>query len=194
MKDKQLQKLEKQAKNLLKKYPKKAETGSEFGKGLVYCLALWTSHLNNEFATNLGKIHFLAKQTKKDRDIIISPNPPPNKNYGKDMEYAIFWWQKLRPIYLTTEEAFSSQIELWANGASDHLYEMYVPKRLKGTELDKKVEELKHMGLSMGHGFAKDKVWTYDDFVHLNKLTGEIAKLIDKELGVDVIKAQWGEF
>ena len=46
-------------------------------------------------------------------------------------------------------------IELWANGASDHLYEIEVPEGDDWKEIAFMVEELKELGLEMGHGFGR---------------------------------------
>jgi len=74
--------------------------------------------------------------------------------------------------------ALSREIELWANGASDHLYHIKVPKKWARTVFGKKVAELQHKGLEMGHGFT-GKAWTFENFSELQKLTREIASTLD---------------
>ena len=78
----------------------------------------------------------------------------------------------------------SNLIEVWANGATDHLFEIEVPEHLKGSELERKVNELKDLGISIGHGHP-NKLWRWNDFLKLMSLTFEIALLIDIELGLN---------
>ena len=80
-------------------------------------------------------------------------------------------------------------VEVWANGASDHLYEIEVPSEWKNTEIETKVNELKDLGLEMGHGFKRNH--TKDDVEKLFNLTKEIAILIDKKLGLKPEKGAW---
>jgi hypothetical protein len=84
----------------------------------------------------------------------------------------------------------SEAIEMHFNGASDHLYEIEVPEKWKGTEIDKKVKELQDMGLKIGHGFTHTK-WTEKDAEKLYQLCREIALLIDKELGINALMGSW---
>ena len=89
----------------------------------------------------------------------------------------------------TEEETTSHLIEMWANGASDHLYEIQTPESwsYKPTELTilitSKLKELQEKGLAIGHGHTQT-IWKKEDIQHLFELTKEIALLIDKQLGV----------
>lgn len=90
-----------------------------------------------------------------------------------------------------TEEALSSwKIKLWANEASDHLYEIVAPRGRKWNSIRKKVETLKGLGLTMGHGFT-GKTWTLEDEQKLMTLTQEIALETDKLLGVEGDLGRW---
>ena len=86
----------------------------------------------------------------------------------------------------------SHSVEVWANGASDHLYEITVPKKWKDTELERKVLELKEKGLEMGHGFTGKK-WVKQDIYNLGYLAEEIAVMIDGKIGLKRIvdRGQW---
>ena len=87
--------------------------------------------------------------------------------------------------------ALSYDIKIWATGASDHLYEMEVPRKWKDSELAKKIKELQTKGLDMGHSF-KSGFYTIRDVENLKKLTIEIAFLIDKKLGLaDATLGSW---
>jgi len=83
--------------------------------------------------------------------------------------------------------AFSRVIELWANGATDHLYDMEVPPEWENTVIAEKVAELKSLGLSMGHGFT-GHTWTFEDFLKLFRLTHEIALAIDRRIGIQNVE------
>jgi len=52
------------------------------------------------------------------------------------------------PDLFTEQEA----VEMWANGASDHLYDIEVPEGKDWDEIRIKVDDLKSLGLQMGHG------------------------------------------
>lgn len=93
---------------------------------------------------------------------------------------------KSEGIFLDT----GTLITTWANGASDHLYEIEIPERYKGTEIETKVLELKRFGLEIGHGFIRHD-YTKKDFMKLSSLTKEIALLVDTDLGVEPIAATW---
>jgi len=83
-----------------------------------------------------------------------------------------------------------SAIHSWANGASDHLYEIEVPEGKDWYRIRKKVEELQTKGLDMGHGFTRNN-YTKDDALELFKLTQEIALMVDRKLG---LKPQLGDW
>jgi len=69
------------------------------------------------------------------------------------------------------------------DAASDHLYEIEVPKGREWTTIRKKVEYLQDKSLEMGHGIT-DKNYTAKEAWELYHLAGNIALLIDKKLGL----------
>ena len=98
-------------------------------------------------------------------------------------------WQEMRlknPELFTLSNAVSAHF----NAASDHLYEIEVPKEWQNTELEKKIQELQNSGLEMGHGFS-GKQWTEDDVEKAYELCQEIALLIDERLGLQSQKGMW---
>lgn len=192
-KNKEYKQLMASLEEIKKKYPPPEDTGSEFGKGLIYNLILFSMHFANDQAKLIRQLEFLRNQTPEDIKLIMSPDPPPNKDYGNDLKHAIFYWKEILPMHKTPEDLIADQINLWANGASDHLYEIQVPEIMKDTKLEKKILELKELGLEMGHGnglFGQYK-YNVDDFSRLIDLTKEISIAIDKMMGVDVIKGTW---
>jgi len=60
-----------------------------------------------------------------------------------------------RQLDLKTESTMSesARITLWANGASDHLYEIEVPQGSNWDEIRKQVKALQDKALEIGHGF-----------------------------------------
>jgi len=87
-------------------------------------------------------------------------------------------------------------VESWANGASDHLYEIETPRRWKKDRYSKKdhisfcVKFLKEHGLEVGHGFTnrawrkkhgEDLIkWAYITAKHLGFLALWLIKMSDK--------------
>jgi len=167
---------------------------SEFGKGLVVCLAKFYEHFGTETISRIYFHNQMMKLPKEKQDIVISDNPPSNLNYGKavNSEYK-FWKTKIVPIWKSEEKALSNDIATWANGASDHLYEIEVPKVKKWDVIRKKVKWLQNYGLEMGHGagLMGTKQYTVDDITKLKKTTKKLFVLIDKILG---LKPDIGQF
>jgi hypothetical protein len=80
-------------------------------------------------------------------------------------------------------------VEMWANAASDHLYEIEVPEGKDWDEIREKVDDLKSLGLQMGHGFTRQ--FTKENAFSLQDTTREIAMLIDKKLGLKPDIGKW---
>jgi len=139
---------------------------SGFGKGLVICLVKFAEHLSGwrSFKENYRQM----------RD-------------NNKLEIAL---QKLQnqPGMFSESQA----VELFFNGASDHLYEIEVPKNWEKLKIGKKVKELKSLGLEIGHGFHHDKRYSEADIFKAYDLCYEIALLIDKKIGF--IKPEIGKW
>jgi len=139
---------------------------SEFGKGLITCL--------NYFAQHIGELNDMW---------MIEVEYEQNKRLPKD-------WESSLEIYHTFERLLNSRITIWASGASDHLYEIEVPKGKEWALIRKKVKQLQDDGLQMGHGFT-GKIYTLKDVDNLIKLTNEIAIEIDKKIGLQPDIGAW---
>jgi len=87
----------------------------------------------------------------------------------------------------------SSAVGIWANGASDHLYDIEVPEGKDWEEVKEKVEELRKEGLNMGHGdgLMGRKRYTSKDVTYLIGLTREIALMVDKKIGLEPDLGEW---
>lgn len=167
------------------------EEVSEFGRGLVTCLIKFSEHFNNPLAQKIGSIHFFLSKSDEEQRLILSPNPPAHLTFDREFHECVkFFVEHEVPIWGSAEKAFSYAIELWANGASDHLFELKVPKNFD-RKIARKVRELKKLGLTMGHGFT-GRIWKWEDFVKLQNFVKEIVLLIDAKLGVE--KLDWGRF
>ena len=121
----------------------------------------------------------------------IKDNPKKLRDYPTlERDLSIFNLYRER---MTDEKALSEMITLWANGATDHLYEIIVPKKWKDTEIGLLVDRLQHKGLEMGHGFIRDKTYTIEDFEELWELTKQIAVKIDESIGLKR-QVDWGQY
>ena len=167
---------------------------SEFGKGLVVCLAKFMEHFGNETLHRANFCRQISNMSKENQNKVMSDNPPSSHNYGKELnEYFKFWKTKLVPIVGSIKAQTSHDLTLWANGASDHLYEIEVPKGKEWNEIRRITKELKDKGLDMGHGsgLTGRRIYELKDLYELKKLTKKALILIDEKLG---LKPDWGEY
>lgn len=152
---------------------------SEFGKGLVYNLVLFAMHCDNEFASEIRGLNFVIHM----KDVT---------EYDRTIFDALNTIEAYKDIYPNPADLLRHRINMWANGASDHLYE--IKTNVGDKELKKKLEELKTLGLDMGHGsgLIDGTVCNWDNFCKLHELVKECARLIDSELlKIPTIKADW---
>lgn len=167
---------------------------SEFGKGLVVCLAKFSEHFAEKSLRNIYFYKRCSEKSEEDQQKIRSENPPGNLDYGRDLNKGFdFWMSKMVPIHGSIKATISSDITLWANGASDHLYEIEVPGGKTWDKIRAIVIELKDKGLDMGHGrgLMGGKRYTLLDVTELQNLTMKLLLLIDKKLG---LKPDWGKW
>lgn len=102
---------------------------SEFGRGLVICLSKFYQHFGNDQLVKASFCKRISVMSEEDQEKVMSDNPSPNLDWGKDLnEWFKLWKTKLVPIMGSVERQISHDLTLWANGASDHLYEIEVPK------------------------------------------------------------------
>ena len=159
---------------------------SEFGRGLVINLVKFAEHFNSSMSQRINDVHTFYKQLEGDPEKLEQYDRRLRDNVRMFQDIELKVSKEIFPQYdeiTHVRKSFSRLICLWANGATDHLYDMIVPKRWKGTELEKKVGELRELGLTMGHGFT-GRIWTYSDFIKLLDLTKEIAMMIDANIGL----------
>jgi hypothetical protein len=112
---------------------------SDFGKGFIYNLILFSFHIERKIVTDRDKVNYL----------------------------------------------------LWFYSASDHLIELEIPKRFKGSEIGAKASKLKTIALAMGHGDRINDKEAKEAFTYCVNLVKDIGYLLDKELGLKPIKGEW---
>lgn len=138
---------------------------SEFGTGIVVCLAKFSEHLGNAQAREIWVWHHWMKDGEK--------GPPPEE--CRSMKIGM-------EVRGGAVAALSSAIEMWMNAASDHMY-----------ELDEKrapvyLKELGELTLKIGHGFTGE-TWTIEDVKLINELWKLSCLQLDKRLKT---KPDWG--
>jgi len=164
---------------------------SEFGKGLSICLAKFLEHFGSEQLRYISFLDLYKNKPKLEQKVMISDNPPDNLNYGNLTDYLKFYIKNILPIYKNNmDKAISREIELWASGASDHLYEIETPEGDDWNEIREMVDKLKDKGLEIGHG-ARDKMWKLKDINELKELTFKILLKIDEKIGLNPDIGQW---
>ena len=167
-------------------------TKSEFGKGLTVCLGKFLEHFGNQKMRRIGFIDMYKNKPEVEQKAIISDNPPDNLNYGEANGYLRFYIEDMLPIYKNDiDKALSREIESWASGATDHLYEIETPEGKDWDEVRKMVEKLKDMGLKMGHGFKKEHIWETRDINKLIELALRILLEVDKKIGLEPEIGKW---
>jgi hypothetical protein len=138
---------------------------SEFGKGLVVCLAKFSEHLWTDDEKEITLWGKWIEEGKKE------PHPP-----GRSMEIGI-------EVRGTPEAALSAAIEMWMNAASDHMYDLdeSAPEPLR---------ELQDLTLAIGHGISGEP-WTMVHVDRIRRLWELSCLALDKRLGV---ASSWGEW
>lgn len=93
--------------------------------------------------------------------------------------------QRLGNAYLT-KHVYST----WINGASDHLYELEIPKNLP-EPLKKMAIELQEIALKWGHGEYLMQEMTREQYQSMRKCLNVLCIGIDRWLGIEDKEAQW---
>jgi hypothetical protein len=107
--------------------------------------------------------------------------------FCRHYDKAFVYYADFLKIYPDKEEAWKRALPLWFNGAGDHFFEFTVPEEYEGKKIGKLAENLRSRALDYrmaGEVGLKE----FEQFHHdIEKL----AILIDKELGIKVVKADW---
>ncbi len=160
------------------------ESGSEFGKGLVVCLAKFSEHLSGRQARWVTSCHQWMQMSEAKRAGMEAGA----RQYPTGDSAAFVADLAVARIHVDMghgdwDSALSKAMELWANGASDHFYDLddSAPESLK---------ELASLTLKMGHGYTQT-TWTWDDWLKVHELWEKSCRELDERLGV---QSDWGKW
>ena len=107
-------------------------------------------------------------------------------NFAKHFDKVFATLESYGKSGLDKEQAYS----IWINGASDHLYDLELPKNLP-IPIKKMVKELKDIALDYGHGSKMMIGMSEKTYKCLRGMLDNIALAIDKWLEVKTSKARW---
>ena len=158
------------------------EGKSEFGRGVVICLAKFSEHLFNPSAVTVMNEIQGARLSPQQREIEQAearqyPHGDAAQQIASRMYSGFLGDLVTDPI--------SQALERWANGASDHFYDLnadLAPAPLK---------ELAELTLSMGHGFTGRR-WSEADWDRIHDLWEAACLALDQRFGVK--DPDWGEW
>ena len=113
--------------------------------------------------------------------------------------FAKHWWKcqellgSYRRLRVKNPKLFSDKdaLAMWWNGASDHFMEFEIPKQWQKKKIGKLAEQLSNKAWHWGHEFEGQDKLAEKDFGDFFEQLEELARLIDKELGVSDIEATW---
>lgn len=175
--------------------------------GIISVVSVVSVDLRDTIRRNeVGSVHILAfcLHTGVELGIDRKEDTMEESEFGKGLVICLVkfaehrWrWYEQKKLWKEMREKHpnlfseSDAVETHFNGASDHLYEIEVPKEWRRKKLGRKVKELRDFGLVMGHSFNREMVWTEADVERAYTMCQEIALLIDKELGLEPQIGQW---
>ena len=107
--------------------------------------------------------------------------------FGKGFVYSLILFAKHFERWEQYAKSNSAE-DLWFNGAADHLYELEIPEQWKDKEFAHRLRALQDLAI----GWRLDRC-TEADFRGFWKDLEEVAREIDKELGLNPIKAEWNQ-
>jgi hypothetical protein len=155
------------------------EPESDFGSGIVVCLAKFSEHLSGHGASPMQNERLIRKVAEAQSMNEI-------RQLRRDGHY-ISDYEFDQPGVLFEEArdaSVSHSIEMWMNAASDHFY-----------DLDEKapvpLQELASLTLRIGHGFTGE-TWTTETIDEIRRLWRESCIAVDAMLGVE--EPDWGKW
>ena len=158
---------------------------SEFGAGVVVCLAKFSEHLGNSMIERF--LHARHWHTMKDDQRAKTEDEACQHPFGDASRLlgdvrSILWSEQ-------PQRDLMRALSLWANGASDHFYE------LDRERAPAPLVELAELMLDLGHG--KGLMGGYDDgdpdetWKRIKDLWHESCLAVDKQLGTQPDWGQW---
>ena len=112
--------------------------------------------------------------------------------YGRGFIYNLILFAKHWYQGIDFMKRFGKEIGIQAffNAASDHFFEFEIPKQFRKKKIGKLAKKLQDLSLDFGHSSKRIEA-TEKDFEKAFEMLEELARLIDKELGVKDIEAEW---
>jgi hypothetical protein len=155
---------------------------SEFGKGIVVCLAKFSEHLSEHGPYSERMIMEYARWTPEEKAYCEKElrQYPHGDAAQKLARMTLF--EMMERLERSKQEVISHAIEMWMNAASDHFYDLdeRAPKPLK---------ELADLALRIGHGFTGE-IWTVQTIQTVRELWQQSCLAVDRMLGIE---PDWGD-
>jgi len=106
--------------------------------------------------------------------------------FGKGFVYNLFLFAKHfeREVFIDKN---NKEYSLWFYGAADHFHEFIIPKQFKKTPIGESATQIKEIATKCRYA----KNITPKQFTEFYNKCEELMILIDKELGLKPIKADW---
>lgn len=159
-----------------------AEEVSEFGAGVVVCLAKFSEHLWNDMYERVCNLVWWEElpEEKREQQRQEARKFPRGDAARRMLTVESFGLFAER----SHAENLSRAIEMWMNGASDHFYDL---DRERSPDC---LVALADLALRIGHGFT-DRTWTWDDVKLLRELWRKSCIELDRRLGTEPDWGQW---
>lgn len=162
------------------------DSRSEFGAGLVVCLAKFSEHLwggggayTEEIIHDFNRyVEMPERRRDKEREEAAQYPSGSSAAFLRNVDIAGLGEG------MTPERTLSHLVEIWLNGASDHFYEL--DRELAPDPL----VQLADLTLEAGHGFT-DKVWGMDTVQKIRDLWRDSCLELDEKLGAE---PDWGNW
>lgn len=155
---------------------------SEFGAGVVVCLAKFSEHLSNDWEERVYTSIRWASMSDKDREKETAEAE--KFPYGDAAQRMRDVSRIFSSANWTPEKGISHDIELWMNAASDHFY------NLDREKAPSSLIALADLCLEIGHGFT-GKLWTAETMKEIRSLWKKACIEVDEMLGTS---PEWGKW
>lgn len=156
--------------------------GSEFGAGVVVCLAKFSEHYGTFWEMQVLHAIRWKNMTPEERakEEWEAKKYPTGDAANRMRDISIVFWEGSGR---TDEQQISHAITLWMNGASDHFY-----------DLDRDIAppsliELADLCLRIGHGFLQEEIYDETTLKRIRELWQQSCLDVDKRLGTN---PDWG--
>ena len=106
--------------------------------------------------------------------------------FGKGFVYCLFLFAKHFERKINKRDNKEDYM-IFFNGAGDHFFDMEIPKQFKKSEIGKLAEWLKDTGIEYRNNYELTGKQVHEFYQKCE----ELMILIDEELGVKPIKADW---